>query len=145
MEEVITTESIITALRGANGPEREIDRLITIRLGYTRKVNYRQAPDGRTLRSIFWVVPGSELIVVMPYFTSSLTDAKRLATAIAGDKSVAIGWDDDGGKAVIEGEEYCRGPNPTLALCLAAMISFKNGSGEIDAQALNLPTDPPIS
>lgn len=115
----MSVEQVIKALESAQSPSRSLDVAIAIAIGY-RQVT-RKSPDEPTKTVNAWLLPGSDEIGRIPWYTSSLHHAMELARSIEPSQVGAFTWGRGVGKARINDGPPFEACNPQIAICLAAL------------------------
>ncbi len=114
-------KEIIKKLRVLEEPDRNLDMQIALEMGYQQREEDIQSPNGEMQKRRLWLIPTGESADRVPYYTSSLEHAFRLAQLIAPEEVGVVASVNGKGKAQLEGDDPYDGANPAIALCLAAL------------------------
>ena len=113
-------EKLLQFLEAASAPDRKLDVLLGIQIGYERHLA-RHVEETEPLR-MKWKKPDGD-IGNMPSFTESVDAAWEFALAFNGEIDIiAVAIDEHGrGSAQINEVKALHLPNAALALCVAAV------------------------
>lgn len=106
-------KELVDALAGATEPDRALDSQLALIAGYKKKAR----EDGGT----YWVDASDNGPSNVPRFTNNIDAALDLVGIVAPDVAFGVSWEPGDAHARIGERPYCRGANPAIALCLAAM------------------------
>lgn len=114
---------VIGNLEAAEQPSRNLDGQIALALGYTKQVELKPDPNSGELVQINrWFPPGgAEQHVNVPYYTTNLDAAYKLAQDASPTEEGCVAWVDGRGRAQIGSGPLCLAATPALALCVAAL------------------------
>lgn len=125
-------EAIVSELQKAKGPKRQIDGMIGLMLGWTRRpTKVKDEATGDLKRRSLWIVPTGDEPGTVPYYTSSLDEARSLALHLLPDHTAACSWQDNGGSAVLDGGKAETAANVAIALCIATLKEWSRRDAEI--------------
>lgn len=113
---------MIKALRAAEGPDRDLDIQIALRMGYRLHEGANSSSESDQKR--LWVVPSGETADRVPYYTSSFDHAYNLMRSVAPDLPAACASKDGRGLAQYEGGEAQEAISPPIAMCIAALKHY---------------------
>lgn len=113
-------DELISALESLQEPSRRIDEQIGRLAGWERRSE--RANDNNKVESVYFVHNGKRY-PRMPYFTTSIDAALLCVEALVGKvDSGGVTLNPNGMSwAEVGGGPRCRGPNPAIALCIAAL------------------------
>lgn len=112
-----TIETLMSELRTAKGPDRQLDARIAAAFGF-RRVKTQLDSDNSRPR---WIAPTGEEIGTIPFYTSSIDDAGLLLRWNTPGTNWGLSWEEGTASTQIATDEVCQAATPPLAVCLAAM------------------------
>lgn len=121
-------ETVIKDLKRASAPSRSLDRAIAELVGWKRTVlSENDQNPGKT--NTVWLAPKDGAPANVPFYTSNLEDAFRLAQMVAPSHVGGCAWEDGMGSAQIgEDGPKVEASSPTIALCIAALLIVRRNS-----------------
>lgn len=114
---VITTNELIEQLQTAKAPDRRLDVLIALHLGYRRHI---EGPESKPTK-ILWLLPNADQPGTIPEFTFSIEAAYDLSQQLIPGNIGGVTWGGHPCKARIGDGPYYTANTPALALCAAAL------------------------
>lgn len=122
----MSLETLIAKLRIMKGPDRSVEMEIAELLGWRRKVEpFIDPKTGETKQRTLWLVPTSNDAANVPFYTSNLFDAYRLAQELVPGHVGGCSWEPGMGSAKIGAAPACQGASPMIALCIAALTELQ--------------------
>lgn len=122
---MLNIDLVISRLEALTAPSRPVDGQIATLIGYEKRtVDIEDQETGQTRTHVQWASPSGECPSPVPAYTGNLDAAFDLARAIAPGIAGGCGWDQDRGRAVLDGIENCHAATAAIALCVAA-LKFK--------------------
>lgn len=124
-------EAIVSELQKAKGPKRQIDGMIGLLLGWTKRpTSVKDESTGNLKRRSLWIVPTGDEPGTVSYYTSSLDDARSLALHLIPDHTAACSWQGSGASAVIDDGEAEVAANVAIAICIATLKEWSRRDAE---------------
>lgn len=123
---------LVDELQQAPEGSRKLDTAIALIIGWRRRVEQTENTenDGGTSRRVLWLVPSSNDVGKVPFFTSSIDAAFELAREISPDDEVGVSWAGGINTAVLGESGYFHAATPALALCAAALFLKMQKNGD---------------
>lgn len=123
-------EAIVSELKKAKGPKRQVDGMIGLLLGWTKRPTaVKDEATGDLKQRSLWIVPTGDEPGTVPYYTSNLDDARSLALQLLPNHTAACTWDVDGGSAVVGEGNAEVAANTAIALCIATLKEWEREHG----------------
>jgi hypothetical protein len=122
-------EAVINDLRRAEAPSRQLDRAIAELVGWKRVVQPAANQAGTGKGNTVWLAPTDGAPATVPFYTSNLEDAYRLAQMVAPSVEGGCSWDGAGGYAQIDlSSPKIQAPSPSIALTIAALLRMRRAA-----------------
>lgn len=123
---------LVDELQQAAEGSRKLDTAIALIIGWRRRVEQTENTenDGGPSRRVLWLVPSSNDVGKVPFFTSSIDAAFELAREISPDDEVGVSWAGGINTAVLGESGYFHAATPALALCAAALFLKMQKNGD---------------
>lgn len=117
---------IIDRLKAAKAPSRRLDVDIAQVVGWRLKTEtFVDTATGETKQRHLWLVPKSEELGKVPFYTSDLEAAYTLIQDIAPDEPVGCTWSGEGASARMADGPAIEAINAPIALCIVALLASK--------------------
>lgn len=125
----MSVESLIAKLRSMKGPDRNVELEIAELLGWRRKIEpFIDTKTGERKQRTLWLVPTSNDTANVPFYTSNLFDAYRLAQDLFPGHVGGCSWEPGMGSARIGAAPICQAASPMIALCIAALTELQKNT-----------------
>lgn len=116
-------DAVIDSLRASEGPSRRLDVEIAQMIGWRlRTETVVDVNTGEQKQKHLWLVPQSEELGKIPFFTSELGAAFRLSQDIAPSEPAAFCWEHGQCSAQVGNGPAVIAANAAIALCLAVLV-----------------------
>lgn len=119
-------EDLINDLRTETQPNRQLDSAIALVAGYKRRLAV-MPEEGATQaeRDVIWSSPAGEVVKRLPYFTTSIDEAKSLADAVGLGGIGGVEWTPGlRASAMLRSSKRVYAATPAMALCLAVVCEL---------------------
>ncbi|WP_244481241.1 hypothetical protein [Rhizobium sp. Leaf371] len=127
----MSIQALLQKLQAIKGPDRAIELEIAEILGWRKKVEpFTDPKTGANKERTLWLVPTSNDTANVPFYTSNLFDAYRLAQEVAPGHIGACSWEPGAGGAKIGRSPVCQAATPMIALCMAALSELERTRGQ---------------
>lgn len=120
-------DTVINQLRDTKAPSRRLDVSIAQIVGWrVRTETVTDMSTGETRQRHLWLVPKTDELGRVPFYTSDLESAYRLTRDIVPDEAGACTSEPGRGSAVIGEGSAVVAVNAPIALCIAALLASKS-------------------
>ncbi|MGK6317774.1 hypothetical protein [Neorhizobium sp. DT-125] len=120
-------DAVIDNLKATKGPSRKLDSEIAQVLGWRLKTEtFVDAATGETKQRHLWLVPKTDELGKIPFYTLDLEAAYRLTQDVAPSEAAGCMWEDGIASARIGDGPTVEAANAAIALCIAALVASKN-------------------
>lgn len=120
---------LIQELQEATEGTRKLDAAIALLVGWKRQVDTTRIDrkTGQPVKRSIWIVPSSNDVGKVPFFTTSLDAAYELAREVAPEDAIGVSFVAGVFTATVGSSGYVHGSTSALALC-AAIVAVKTRS-----------------
>jgi hypothetical protein len=119
-------DTLISQLHATHAGSRKLDSSIAFALGWKLQSDTIVDPEtGQHSKRHLWFKPNSREIAPVPFWTTNLTDAHKLAEEVAPKLVIGFSFEPGKGSAKIGSGPYVQAVSAPVALCIAALAHRK--------------------